>query len=115
MILLNNHIDPTRWNELSNNQIFFRYELLYVIQNTYHLEPCFVLCSLGDNFMIAHGASIISGAHVYTNDIPMRDTLEYRPVIIGNNVWIGANGVVTKNIESNSVAVGIPAKIIKKF
>lgn len=88
---------------------------------------------IGDNFMIAHGASIITGAHVYSNDIPMRDTLEDRPVIIGNNVWIGAgariigtvnigdnviigaNGVVTKDIESNSVAVGIPANIIKKF
>ncbi|PIY12046.1 MAG: hexapeptide transferase [Flexibacter sp. CG_4_10_14_3_um_filter_32_15] len=36
-------------------------------------------------------------------------------VQIGNNVKIGAGAVVTQNIESNSVAVGVPAKIIKKL
>lgn len=33
-------------------------------------------------------------------------------VIIGNNCIIGAHSVVTKNIPDNSVAVGIPAKVI---
>lgn len=33
-------------------------------------------------------------------------------VIIGNSAIIGANAVVTKNIPANSVAVGIPARII---
>ncbi|SHE69744.1 serine O-acetyltransferase [Mariniphaga anaerophila] len=33
-------------------------------------------------------------------------------VVIGNNVAIGANAVVTKDIPDNAVAVGIPAKII---
>ena len=33
-------------------------------------------------------------------------------IIIGNNVTIGANAVVLKNIPNNSVAVGIPAKVI---
>ncbi len=32
---------------------------------------------------------------------------------VGNNVVIGAGSVVTKNLPDNSVAVGIPAKIIK--
>ena len=35
-------------------------------------------------------------------------------VKIGDNVTIGANAVVTKDIPSNSVAVGIPAKVIKR-
>ena len=61
----------------------------------------------------------------------MRDTLEDRPVKIGNNVWIGtgakiigsltigdnvivsANAVVTKSIPSNVVVAGVPARIIK--
>lgn len=33
-------------------------------------------------------------------------------VSVGDNVIIGANSIVTKNIPSNSVAVGIPAKVI---
>lgn len=36
-------------------------------------------------------------------------------VNIGDNVTIGANAVVTKDIPSNSVAVGIPAKVIKNI
>ena len=33
---------------------------------------------------------------------------------IGNNVIIGAGSVVTKNVEENTIAVGNPARIIKK-
>lgn len=36
-------------------------------------------------------------------------------VTIGNNVVIGSRAVVTKDIPSNSVAVGIPAKVIKSL
>lgn len=35
------------------------------------------------------------------------------PVKIGNNVTIGANAVVTKDIPDNAIVGGIPAKIIK--
>ena len=34
-------------------------------------------------------------------------------VKIGNNVTIGANAVVTKDIPDNAVVGGVPAKIIK--
>ncbi len=36
-------------------------------------------------------------------------------VTIGNNVTIGAGSVVTRDIPDNSVAVGNPAKVIKKI
>lgn len=36
-------------------------------------------------------------------------------VTIGENSVIGANAVVTKDIPDNSIAVGIPAKVIKQF
>lgn len=36
-------------------------------------------------------------------------------VTIGNNSVIGANAVVTRNIPAFSVAVGNPAKVIKRF
>lgn len=36
-------------------------------------------------------------------------------VIIGDNVVIGAGSVITKDIPDNSIAVGNPAKVVKKF
>jgi len=50
--------------------------------------------SIGDNVYIAPGAKIIG------------------KIKIGNNVAIGANSVVTKDIEDNAVVVGIPGKVI---
>ena len=58
---------------------------------------------------------------------------EYKDVTIGNNVWIGsgaiilggitigdnsiigAGAVVNKDIPEDSIAVGVPAKVIKKI
>ena len=51
---------------------------------------------LGDNIYIGPGAKIIGA------------------VKIGNNVAIGANCVVTKDIPDNSVVVGIPGKVISQ-
>ena len=50
---------------------------------------------VGNNVYIGTGAYIMQG------------------VTIGNNCIIGARAVVTHNIEDNSVAVGVPAKVIK--
>lgn len=36
-------------------------------------------------------------------------------VTIGDNVIVGANSVVNKDVESNTMVAGNPAKIIKKF
>ena len=48
------------------------------------------------------------------NDVYIGNNVILLPgVSIGNNVVIGAGAVVTKNIPSNSVAVGVPAKVIK--
>ncbi len=51
---------------------------------------------IGDNVHIASGAKILG------------------PVRIGNNVYIGANAVVTKDVPDNCVVAGIPAKILAK-
>ena len=37
------------------------------------------------------------------------------PVVIGDNVIIGANAVVTKDVPSNSVVAGIPARVIRSL
>lgn len=53
--------------------------------------------SIGNNVYIGYGAVILPG------------------VTIGDNVIIGASALVTRDIQSNSVAVGIPAKVIKNI
>lgn len=50
---------------------------------------------IGNNVYIAAGSRIIGN------------------VTIGDDVVIGANSVVTKNVPSNCIVAGIPAKIIK--
>ena len=35
-------------------------------------------------------------------------------VTIGDNVIIGANSIVTKDIPANTIAVGSPCKVIKE-
>ena len=83
----------------------------------------------GNNIELAPGVSIISSNHKATK---LSKQEEGKPIIIGNHVWIGANAtvlpgvtignnvtigansVVTKNIPSNSVAVGNPCEVIKQ-
>lgn len=50
--------------------------------------------SIGDNVYIGPGAKIVGA------------------IMIGNNVAIGANCVVTKNIPDNAVVIGVPGRII---
>lgn len=51
---------------------------------------------IGDDVNIASGSKIVG------------------PVNIGNNCLIGANSVVITDISSNSVAAGVPARVIKR-
>jgi len=50
---------------------------------------------IGNNVYIATGAKILG------------------PINIGDNVVIGANAVVVKDVPNNAVVAGVPAKIIK--
>jgi len=84
----------------------------------------------GSNVEMGPGVKIVSQNHDL-NDYS-KAMKPKKPIIIGNNVWIGANSVilpeltigdnvvigagsvVTKDIPSNSIAVGNPCKVIRK-
>lgn len=51
---------------------------------------------LGDNVMVTCGAKVLGGVEV------------------SDNVVIGANAVVVKNVPANTVIVGVPAYIVKR-
>ena len=87
--------------------------------------------TIGDDCFIGPNVSIYTACH--STDPTERNTREEwaEPVTIGNNVWIGgsvtilpgvtigdnvtigAGSVVTKEIPSDTVAVGNPCKVIK--
>ncbi len=89
--------------------------------------------TIGDDCFIGPNVSIYTACHS-TDPVERNTRQEWaKPVTIGNNVWIGgsvtilpgvtigdnvtigAGSVVTKDIPSNSVAVGNPCKVIKKI
>ena len=92
------------------------------------------LIKIGNNVRIAPNVMIISANHIYENpDIPIcKQGMDIKPITIEDDVWvagrvnimagvtigkgsvIGAGSVVTKDIPPYSVAVGVPAKVIKK-
>lgn len=91
--------------------------------------------SIGNDVMFAQNVAVSGLNHGY-QDISMSPSLqkvETAQITIGDNVWIGANcvitagvilgkhviigggSVVTKSIPAYSVAVGNPAKVVKKY
>ncbi len=106
-------------------------------ENFYMNHNCVILdgakVEFGDNVFVAPNCGFYTAGHPI--DIELRNKgLEYaKPIKVGNNVWIGGNvvvlpgvtigdnvtigagSVVNKDIESNSIAVGNPCKVIKKI
>lgn len=89
--------------------------------------------TIGNDVSIAHGVTIMSESHNYSDPInPIKDQgLKLSPIEIKDNVWIGAKStilsgiiietgsivgagaVVTKDIEIDNIVAGVPAKAIK--
>lgn len=77
---------------------------------------------VGDNVTLFHGATLGgTGKHtgkrhptIGNNVFIGSGAKVLGPILIGNNVKIGANAVVLEDIPSDSTAVGIPARIIKR-
>lgn len=90
---------------------------------------------IGNDVSIAHGVTIMSTTHIFDEkdiNINNQGTISDKTVI-NNNVWIGAkstilsgitiesraviaaNAVINKDVYSNTVVGGIPAKVLKEF
>ena len=89
--------------------------------------------TIGDNTMLGPGVCISTAEHPLSPEL-RRNGLQYnKPVHIEDNVWIGsgavilagvtigrnavigAGSVVTKDIPADSLALGIPAKVIRSI
>lgn len=87
--------------------------------------------TIGDDCFIGPSVSIYTACHS-TDPVERNTRYEWaKPVTIGNNVWIGGNAtilpgvtigdnvtvgagsVVVKDVPSNTVVVGNPAKVVK--
>ena len=87
--------------------------------------------TIGDYTMVGPRVTIATAQHPEDPELRSKTYQYNAPVTIGKNVWIGANvvicpgvtigdgsiigagAVVSKDIPSNAVAVGVPARVIK--
>ncbi|GEM62184.1 acetyltransferase [Sphingobacterium faecium NBRC 15299] len=90
---------------------------------------------IGNNVSIAHNSTILSANHDWTDEsVPIKyNPVTFKPVTISDDVWVGcgcrilagvkinsrsviaAGAVVNKDIESNTIVGGVPAKILKRI
>ena len=89
--------------------------------------------TIGDNAVIAPGVLITTVNHAMTAKRRRENYCTAKPIRIGNDVWLGGNcvilpgvtlgdnvivaagAVVTRDIPSNSLAAGVPARVIRSL
>ena len=116
-------------------QVDYGYPFLKVGRNFYANHGCTLLDGgsiiVGDNCLLGPHVCISTAGHPL-EAAPRAAGIEFcKPIVLGNNVWIGANAticpnvtigdnvvvaagaVVVRNVPSNTVVGGVPAKVIK--
>ncbi len=72
-------------------------------------------CSIGHGVIIGTAADGTARAPRIGNDVFIGSrAVVIGPITIGDNVRIGANAVVLKDVPSNVTVAGVPAKIVRK-
>lgn len=72
-------------------------------------------CVIGDHVHIAPGAKVAGGVKIGKASYIGLGANVIQGIKIGENCIIGAGAVVINDIPDNSLAVGIPAKVIKRI
>ena len=70
--------------------------------------------SIGVNCLIFQQVTIIKGVKIGNQVNIGAGAKIIRPVSIGDRVSIGANAVIVSDVSANSIAIGIPARVISK-
>jgi acetyltransferase-like isoleucine patch superfamily enzyme len=97
-----------------------------------YINATYGCVKIGNGVAIAPFCKLFTFSHHYSPEKSVRESFYYKDVVIGNNVLIGSNSVilpgvtigdgaiiaagsvVIRDVESNSIVGGIPAKIIKR-
>jgi sugar O-acyltransferase (sialic acid O-acetyltransferase NeuD family) len=72
-------------------------------------------CHIGEFVEIAPGVQVLGRVKIDSYSSIGAAAVILPDVHIGENVIIGAGAVVTKDIPDNSIAMGIPARVVKKM
>lgn len=89
--------------------------------------------TIGDNVLLAPGVMITTATHPLNASRRQQGMEIARPIVIGNNVWVGmgakilpgvsigdnaviaAGAVVTKDVAANSLVAGVPASFVREI
>jgi acetyltransferase-like isoleucine patch superfamily enzyme len=126
------HKDPRAYLAAMGVQVGENCRIYGIPEEVFGSEP--YLCRLGDHVSITSGVRFVShdgGVWVFRHLFPDLDV--FGPITVGNNVFIGINAVimpgvtigdnvvigsgavVTRDIPSNSVAAGVPARVVRSL
>ena len=106
-------------------------------ENFFANHNCVILdcakVTFGDNVLVGPNCAFYTSTHPFSAEIRNSGKKMSKPIKIGNNVWIcgnvtvlpgvsigdnsiiGAGSVVSKDIPSNVLALGIPCRVIKNI